>query len=241
MDPRTAVVRAGYDRLGRRYAAWSARVEGDPRGRFVAELAARLPAGAPLVELGCGPGVSSTQLLAQRFRVLGIDLSQEQLRIARQNVPGAAFACADMAEVRFPDASFAAAVALYSIAHVPRRAHAALFARVARWLRPGGLFLAALAAGESPDWTGDWLGVPMFFSSHAAAVSRRLLAGAGLVLEHAEVVELREREGPVSFLWILARRRDARVHRPVRDLRGMRDLPGRSAAACAELRAVAPG
>ena len=78
--------------------------------------------------------------------------------------------------------------------------------RVAGWLKPGGLLLATLGVDESPDWTGEWLGVPMFFSSYDADENRRLLRGAGLSLVLDEVVAVREPEGEVAFLWVLARK-----------------------------------
>jgi SAM-dependent methyltransferase len=54
----------------------------------------------------------------------------------------------------------------------------------ADWLRPGGVFLASLGSGDLAAWTGDWLGVPMFFSSHPATENRRLLDGAALEAVH---------------------------------------------------------
>jgi hypothetical protein len=46
----------------------------------------------------------------------------------------------------------------------------------------------------------------MFFSSHDAATNRVLLRAAGFALELDEIVTMREPEGPVSFLWVLARK-----------------------------------
>jgi SAM-dependent methyltransferase len=105
--------------------------------------------------------------------------------------------------VSFPPASFAGVVALYAISHVPRDEHADLFRSVADWLQPGGVFLAVLGAGGLPDWTGEWLGVPMYFSSFDANTNRSLLAAAGFDLLLHEVVEMREPEGDVAFLWAL--------------------------------------
>ena len=81
-----------------------------------------------------------------------------------------------------------------------------MFRRVFRWLRPGGLFLATLGAEDSPDWVGEWLGEPMFFSSFDATENRRLMAAAGFDLVIAEVIDTPEPEGAVPFLWVLARR-----------------------------------
>lgn len=151
MDERKQVVASGYDRLGERYVTWGASIEGDPRDRMVTQLAGSLPAGARVLELGCGAGVPSTQELAQHIDVLGVDISHSQVQLARQNVPAAQFVHADMSVLQFEEASFDGVVALYSISHLPREQYAHLFAEVFRWLAPGGLFLATLSAVESPD------------------------------------------------------------------------------------------
>ena len=204
-DP-LATVRAGYDAIAEAYLDWGSRVVGDPRGRFVEDLAARLPDGATVLDLGCGAGLPSTLRLAERFDVVGVDVSERQLELARRNVAGVSFIHADLSEVRFEEETFAAVTALYSISHLPRVDHGALFGRIASWLAPGGLFLASLGSTDSPDWAGDWLGVPMFFSSYDAGTNRGLVEAAGLVPLHAEVVTMTEPEGEVAFLWVLAQK-----------------------------------
>jgi SAM-dependent methyltransferase len=196
----------GYDAVAERYLARVEATEGDPRLRFLGELAARLPGGAHVLDLGCGAGEPNARLLAQRFRVTGVDVSARQLELARRAVPGASFVQADMLEVELPPASFDAVVALYAIAHVPRERHAALLERVAGWLRPGGLFLASLGAGDEPGAVvDDWLGAPMYFSSWDAATNRALLEAAGFTLLHDEPVEMREGGGgAATFQWVLA-------------------------------------
>jgi ubiquinone/menaquinone biosynthesis C-methylase UbiE len=205
-DSRKAIVQSGYDAMAERHLVWSQAIEGDPRDRFLNELARRLRDGARVLDLGCGAGVPSTKQLAERFEVVGVDISEEQLRLARGNVPAATFVGGDLSELEFEDETFDGITAFYSISHVPREEHDAVFKKVARWLRPGGFFLASLAAVGSPDWTGEWLGVPMFFSSYDADTNRRLLEAAGLALVVNEVVSMREPEGEAAFLWVLAER-----------------------------------
>ena len=201
------IVAAGYDELADRYPAWAALVRGDPRDRMLAEFAGRLPERARVLDLGCGSGLPSTRELARRFEVVGVDISAVQIGAARENVPRATFILGDIGKVELPDASFEGVSALYAISHIPREEHARLFARIARWLVPGGLFLATLGAKDDPRWVGDWLGVPMFFSSYDAATNRALLKDAGFALDLDEVVETMEPDGPVRFLWVIARRR----------------------------------
>jgi SAM-dependent methyltransferase len=205
-DYRKRIVAAGYDRLGDRYERWASKAEGDPRDRMLAEFAQRLHDGARVLDLGCGSGVPSTKTLAQRFDVVGVDISEAQIQAARVLVPGASFIRADLAELDLPDASFDGVAALYAISHVPREEHARLLASIARWLVPGGLFLATLGVRDNPDWFGEWLGVPMFFSSYDAPTNRAMLKTAGFTLLLDETVEMREPEGPVSFLWLIGRK-----------------------------------
>lgn len=215
-DVRKRIVEAGYNALAENFLEWGSRVEGDPRDRFQRLFADNLPEGSSVLDLGCGAGVS-TRPLADKFDVIGVDISETQLRLARRYVPDAHFVRADIAEVAFLEGRLDGIVALYSISHVPRAEHAEILRRFATWLRPDGLFLATLGVGDSPDWTGEWLGVQMFFSSHDEQTNRGLLQAAGLELMLAEVVEMREPEGTVSFLWALgASPRDSALRLPRR-------------------------
>jgi SAM-dependent methyltransferase len=197
------VVERGYDAVAEHYLAWSARIADDPRLHYLAEFDRRLPDGAKVLELGCGAGVPCTSELAERHDVLGIDLSQHQVDLARANVPAARFEKADMTELDFPDGSFDGICAFYSILHVPRAEQPVLLAKIARWLKPGGLFLASLGTG-TPDVTETWLGVEMFFGSNTPDRNRTLLA------EHMEIVVddlvTMHEPDPATFHWVLTRR-----------------------------------
>jgi len=205
-DRRKRLVQAGYDAMARDFLEWGQGIHGSPRDRLLAELMARLPDQGRVLDLGCGSGEPSTKELAARFQVVGVDISEEQLRLASENVPNASFVHADISEVNFPRESYVGVTAFYSILHVPRDEHAELFRRIARWLRPGGLFLACLGTIGEEAWEGEWLGVPMFFSSWDAGTSRRLLREAGLELILDEVISQQEPGGEASFLWVLAQK-----------------------------------
>lgn len=197
------IVETGYDAIAEHYLTWSAQITDDPRAHYLNELDHRLDDNAKVLELGCGAGVPSTLRLAERHDVLGVDLSQQQLDLARANVPGARFEKADMTALDFPDGQFDAVAAFYSILHVPRAEQPALIANIARWLKPGGLFLASLGVG-TPDVTEDWLGVEMFFGSNTPARNRELLA-QHLEIVIDDLVTMHEPD-PATFHWVLARR-----------------------------------
>lgn len=205
-DERKRIVAAGYDAMAERYLAWGTSVVEDPRDEMLERFSSGLRDGSRVLDLGCGAGTPSTRSLAQRFDVIGVDISPAQVELAGRNVPNAEFLHGDIAKVEFPEGTFDGIVSLYAISHVPRAEHADLFASAFAWLKPGGRFLATLGATDAPDWTGDWLGVPMFFSAFGADENRRLLNSAGFELVVDDVRTTREPEGDVSFLWVLARK-----------------------------------
>lgn len=205
-DERKRTVQAAYDALGPRFGEWDERIQGDPWERFLGELAAQLPKGGRVLDLGCGNGAKIARL-AGRFELVAVDLSEEQLRLARAEVPGATLVQGDFGEIDFAAQSFDAVTAFYSIMHVPREEQPGLFGRIARWLKPDGLFLASLSHVGGPDRTYEWLGVDMFFSAFDAKTNRRLVREAGFELVRDELVWMREPEGEVAFLWVLARKR----------------------------------
>lgn len=205
-DPK-AIIESGYDTVAEQYlSTFGEGVVDDPRVRFVGELADRLADGDSVLELGCGAGVPATELLAQRFDVLGVDISAGQLALAARRVPGARFLKADMTRLDLPEDSFDAVTAFYSFNHIPRAEQQPLLTDIGRWLRPGGLLLASFGRGGSADDVEPWLGVPMFFASHDPATNSRHLAEAGFVPLIDELVSMETRLGRESWQWVLARR-----------------------------------
>lgn len=207
MEEPKRVVQRGYDQIAERHAQWAIHTRAKERARYTARLLAALPPGASLLELGCGVGGPTTQALAAQFRLTGVDISACSLELARRNVPQARFLQGDMAEIDLPPASFDAVAAFYSIIHVPRDEQPGLLGRVAEWLRPDGLFLAAFGtADEAVGFEPDWLGVPMYWSTYDSETTQRLVTSAGLSITSATLETADEDGVPVSFLWVEARR-----------------------------------
>lgn len=155
-------------------------------------FAARLPARARVLDLGCGNGEPHlADLLARGHRAVGVDLSHVQLVRARASCPAAALAEADMAEVAFADGAFDGIWSLHAIWNLPRQEHAALFARIRGWLADGGVALLTMAAVrpeefvDGPGLYTELLGAPTFYDAQPATTSLALLRHAGFeIVEH---------------------------------------------------------
>jgi cyclopropane fatty-acyl-phospholipid synthase-like methyltransferase len=179
------LVERGYDAIAPAFNAARSRED----TRALTPLLERLPERARLLDLGCGAGVPITRALAERFHVTGVDVSAEQLALARTQVPGATFMRADMAHIAFDDASFDAVVSFYAIFHLPREEHPPLLERIFAWLKPGGFFMATLAHyDEAPYTEQDFFGVEMYWSNFSLATYRQMLERCGFELLAAATI-----------------------------------------------------
>ena len=142
-DPKR-IVASGYDRVAERYVEWSESLHSKDRARYLNLLRDEIPIGSKVLDLGCGSGELASRFLASDYDVMGVDISERQIELAREAVPDATFVHADMTSIDFVDASFDAVMAFYSIIHVPRAEQAGLIASIASWLSPGGLFVASM-------------------------------------------------------------------------------------------------
>lgn len=200
-DPKE-LVRRGYDAVSFCYRADDA--DDGSYGPWLAALRERLPAGAAVLDLGCGNGIPvARRLAAAGHKVIGVDFSGVQLRRARRLVPAATFLQADIATLHLPAASFDAVVCLFVLFHLPLEEQPLLLGRIAGWLRPGGWLL--LTTGHR-TWTGTeegWLGgtAPMWWSHAGAATYRAWLEAAGLRVAAEEFVP--EGEGGHALFWAI--------------------------------------
>ncbi len=128
-----------------------------------------------LIDVGCGTGAFSAAIAERGWKVTGVDLSEDQLRLARSR--GVEVVRADASALPFEDATFAAAVSTWT--HTDVDDFGAVLAEVARVLRPGAPFVYVGAH-------------PCFVGPHS-----RFLAGEGMPELHPGYRETaRYAEGP---------------------------------------------
>jgi SAM-dependent methyltransferase len=171
-------VRKGYDAIAERYLAGRRRDSEDVR--LLGEFMQRLPAGAQVLDAGCGAGVPVSQMLSERFELIGVDFSEAQIGLARKHVPNANFICKDMTDLDFPDNTFDGICSYYAIIHIPREEHRSLIANFWRMLKPGGL--ALLCLGAEPlvdDFHDEFLGTRMYWSHYDAETYLGMLKECG--------------------------------------------------------------
>ncbi|NUM44401.1 MAG: methyltransferase domain-containing protein [Anaerolineales bacterium] len=199
------IVQQGYDKIAEKYQDWTRKVRVEEREKYTHYLLDQLPQGANVLELGCGAGKPTTQHLAARFKLTGVDISAKQIQLARKNVAGTRFILSDMSKLDFPPNNFAGVCAFYVFNHFPREELPEMLGKIVRWLQPGGLFVASFGISDEAEiFEEDWLGAPTYWSSHVPEKTRALIETAGLKIRSAELETEKEFGVAVTFLWVVA-------------------------------------
>ncbi len=197
------LVETSYDLIA---AAYLATKEGYDPGTYapLEQLITMVPAGAAVLDLGCGAGVPVGQRLAQQFAVTGVDISARQIELARRHVPTGHFIKADMTAVDFAPGGFDAVVSCYAIIHVPAAEQAGLVRRIHTWLKPDGLFLATWTIRGWEETIEDWngWGAPMWWSHLDADENLGMLRAAGFEVASGDT----RTSNNETWLWVLARK-----------------------------------
>ncbi len=172
-------VRAGYDRIAARYAETRDQASSVP---YLEKLEGRLAADSLILDLGCGAGLPvDRRLIDHGHRVIGVDISDAMLTLARRNVPEASYQLRDMATLKEDEHSVDAVVSFFAMFHIDRRYHRDLLYRLRSYLQEGGLIL--VTTGRS-DWEGeeDFLGVQMLWSHFDEAANGELIRDSGFTV-----------------------------------------------------------
>ncbi len=119
---------AWEDNYRQRGALWQGAATGIPS----------FPAGARVLEAGCGNGKTLATLSRNGYEVTGFDIAGSALRLARETVPGASFIQGDVRHLPFQSASFDAVLAVHIIGALRESERRRAAAELHRVLMPGG-------------------------------------------------------------------------------------------------------
>jgi len=159
-------------------------------------FAGRLPPGALLCDAGCGPSAHIGRYLADKgLSVIGVDISDRCVEMARAFNPGMRVVREDMQGLSFGAGTFDGLVAYYSIIHTPKTAVGRLFREFHRVLKPGGCLLLAVKAGSSEGYVQEILGIQaeVYFAFFDESEIRGYFERSGFA------VDVLERRNPYDF------------------------------------------
>ena len=158
-------------------------------------FAARCPRGEPVLEVGCGPGHVGRFVAAVGPRVIGLDLSEQSVRIAQRLNPHLRFVVGDMRALPLRDGACGALLAFYSLIYFDAPTTAAIVVEYRRVLRSGAPILLAVHGGDGSERFTEFQGKPVDVTLHY----HRLDALAGQLGQAGFSVEAAESRPPYEF------------------------------------------
>lgn len=177
--------------------AYAKRTFTSRQARLMAFLA-QLSPGATVLELGCGAGGDTAEMLTRGFDVRATDGSPEMAELASRNLgrPVETLLFHDLDEVETYDGVWANACLL----HVPREQLATVLSLIHRALKPGGVFYASYKEGEGDG--RDTL--DRYYNYPSQDWLRATYAAAGkwtsLSMERGEVKGFDDKMAPMLFV-----------------------------------------
>ncbi|CAL9635204.1 Trans-aconitate 2-methyltransferase [Streptomyces sp. enrichment culture] len=175
-----------FDAIGDRYDEAFPHKEGQVQAADW--LAQRLPSGARVLDLGCGTGLPTARQLADAgCRVVGVDLSEGMVELARRNVPEAEFHRADIADLRpggpLDLGRFDAVAAFFSLLMLPRAEIPLALASIHGLLQPGGLLVLSMVEADVDDFAIPFLGSTIRVTGYLRDTLREVVEAAGFAIE----------------------------------------------------------
>lgn len=179
------IVKKGYDKIAIRYMQVRYQYI---NYRYLEKLNSLLKPGSLILDLGCGSGKPIDRFFINRgHKVIGIDISEEQIKLAKRNVPQAEYMVKDISKLQKEEYQADAIVSFYTIVHIPRETHQELFEKINSFLPIGGLALVTMGSSE---WEGieDFYGVKMYFSHYGTEKNREIIEKSGfeIILEEID-------------------------------------------------------
>lgn len=178
-----------FDEIGSRYdEAFSDRAAQLALGQ---RLIAGLPAGARVLDHGCGSGVPTAAQLAEAgLDVLGVDASSVMLELAAERVPSATFSVGDLRELEPELGTFDAAVSFFALLMLPRNEIPGGLRALHGRLRNGGRLALGMVAGDLDNVAIPFLGTTIEVSAYPSPQLREVVTAAGFTVDSLEEVEV---------------------------------------------------
>jgi SAM-dependent methyltransferase len=202
-------IRRSFDRIAEQYAAdFADELSRKPFDRERLTAFAATCGEGPVLDIGCGAAGHVGRFVADHgVRVVGVDISERSAVLAARLNPMLGFVAADAGALPVRSGACAGVVAFYSLIYQGVAGTAAILAEFRRVLRPGGVLLIAVHAGEGTHHYADYKGIAVDVELHlwAPAVLERLTRAAGFAIEILELRAPYALEHPTERLYVCAR------------------------------------
>ncbi|MHA2393993.1 MAG: class I SAM-dependent methyltransferase [Promethearchaeota archaeon] len=180
--------------------------EEEEQRKALSDFSSRLLQNGRVLDAGCGNGAYS-RILSENFEVIGVDISEKQIELAKENAPKAKFICQDMTKIAFPDDHFDGILSYYSIIHVPREEHYKLLVKFHGMLKTNGVILITFHSIDDPEsYHEDFFetGAQMFWSGFKKETNIKMMQDVGFNIIWSDLVQESPKFGGSYHLFVMA-------------------------------------
>jgi uncharacterized protein len=211
-EARDDKVRAAYAAVAASYAEerWD-ELAGLPFESWLLRRVVELSDGAPVIDVGTGPGHVAAFLAEAGADATGLDVTPEMVDEARRRYPGVSYQVGDLRRLMRPAThdGWGAVLAWYSLSHLAASELPAAIGSLTRPLRANGWLVLALPTGAEVRTLTDWFGheIDLDFVLHDPAEVLATVERAGLLdIEWYRRGPLTARGETTERLYVLARK-----------------------------------
>ncbi|MFB6099873.1 MAG: class I SAM-dependent methyltransferase [Candidatus Nanohalobium sp.] len=115
----------------------------------------KLDVGSKVLDAGCGAEVDTSYIASEGFEVIGVDLSDEMLRVAQENFGDLDFRKQDLRNLDFPENSFDGIVASFSLIYLEKSDVPKALEDFREMIKDDGLLFISVQIGESRELLVD--------------------------------------------------------------------------------------
>jgi ubiquinone/menaquinone biosynthesis C-methylase UbiE len=186
-----------YDQIAENYINTTGDIR--PQIEFETFCQALAPKGLVL-DIGCAWGRDCKSFFEQGFSVIGVDLSVEMLKIAKQTAPGCSFVHADLRSLPLADNCVDGIWCCATLLHLKRSEVIKALLEFKRVLRVNAPCYIQVKKGKGEEIVGQSFsqGRPRFFTYFHEDELRELCLSAGFSIIDEHIYNEKDRHGPDS-------------------------------------------
>ncbi len=170
-------VKKSYNKIAENYLSTRDQFKNN---KYLEKLNKLLKQVSLILDLGCGAGKPVDEFFVKHgHKVIGLDISEKQIELAKKNLPNGEFKVEDMSELTNSEYLVDAVISFYAIFHIKRESHQELFNKINSFLPVGGLILVSMGSSNWEGTESDFHGIEMFWSHFDADKNKEIIKNAG--------------------------------------------------------------
>lgn len=200
MSNQIAQIKQAYNQVAYQYLADRQQLRSN---KYLTKFLQLLKSQSHVLDLGCGAGIPIDDVLLKKGHlVTGLDIAEQQIKLAKKSCPQGEFIVKNIADLEFSEYQADAVVSFYTIFHLPRNQHLQFLQKINSFLPPGGLMLITMGDHDFEGWH-DFYGVKIWSSHYGSGKNKVLVEQAGFEILLDEI----DKSGREKHQIILGRKR----------------------------------